>query len=224
MAVFNNTDSPEISANTLMARIAAMAVGDPFVDLTAVPLDMEAVAPLLGEYRIDEGQSRKFYERDGKLYTMRTGASETEVFPAGGGRFFYGPASLTWFAVTQGKDGSLRMEMHQNGASEAEVAVWDGPIEAAPEVAIEPGVLASYAGIYTGPVGTLVLSVAETGGLVAKLNSQPTLPLAPQSQTRFMVQGVDAYVEMVLEDGTVTGVEISQGGQAIPFTRETDTE
>lgn len=224
VAVFNNTDSPEISANTLMARIGAMAVDDPFEAMTAIPLDLEAVQPLLGEYRMDEGQSRKFYERDGKLYTMRTGGGEIEVFPVGGNRFFYGTSSLTWFAITRADDSTLLMEMHQNGASEAEIAPWVGEVESLPDITIAPEVLQSYAGTYSSGIGTLVLFVGESGGLEAKLNSQPNLPLFPVSATRFMVSGIDAYVEMTLEGEAVTGAIIGQGGQSLPFDRVDSAE
>ena len=223
VAVFNNTDSPEISSNTLMARIAAMAIGDPFEEFDAVALDLAAVAPLLGEYRIDEAQARKFYERDGKLYTLRTGGRESEVFPAGGDRFFYAPYNPTWFAITRTEDGTLRMEMHHNGANEPEIARWAGQIEAAPAVTIAPEVLQSYAGTYSGPIGALILSVDSAGTLMAQLGGQPKLPLVPQGPARFMVTGVDAFVDMLLEGDKVTGAVIGQGGQTIPFTRTEDT-
>lgn len=222
VAVFNNTDSPEISSDTLMARIAAMAIGDPFEEFKAVALDLAAVAPLLGEYRIDEAQARKFYERDGKLYTLRTGGRESEVFPAGGDRFFYAPYNPTWFAITRADDGTLRMEMHHNGANEPEIAQWAGKVEALPAVAIAPDVLHSYAGTYTGPIGTLILSLDNSGTLIARLGGQPALPLVAQGPARFAVTGVDAFVEIVLEGGKVTGAVIGQGGQTIPFARTAD--
>ena len=224
VAVFNNHDSPEISSATLMARIAAMAIGEPFAAMSAVPLDMAAVAPLLGEYRIDPDQSRKFYARDGKLFTMRTGGRELEVFSAGGGKFFYGPSSLTWFGITRAEDGTAEMAMYQDGASEAEMSRWVGEITAAPDVAIAADVLQSYAGTYTGPIGTLTLSVDDSGTLLAKLNEQPALPLVPHSATRFMVSGIDAAVEIKHEGARVIGAEISQGGQSIPFTRNADAD
>lgn len=221
VAVFNNSDSPEINAATTTARIAAMALGDPFESFVPVALDMEAVAPLLGEFRITEGDTRKFYERGGKLYTLRTGGSEGEVFPVGQDRFFYGPDRLTWFAITRGEDGQLLMEMHQNGASAAEVATWLGPIEAVPEVAIAPEVLASYAGTYSGEIGTLVLAVDDAGALTAKLNSQPALTLVAQSETEFLVEGVDASVRLELSGGAPVAAVIGQGGQEMTLARDT---
>ncbi|WP_394730482.1 serine hydrolase domain-containing protein [Altererythrobacter sp. GH1-8] len=224
VAVLNNTDSPDVSANFLMAKIAAMALGDPFEDFTQVNLDLEAVAALLGEYKINEGESRKFYERDGKLYTLRTGGGEGEVFPAGEDRFFYGPNSLTWFAITRDAEGVLQMEMHQNGASTAEVAKWIGPVKTAPEVVISPETLTLYAGSYTSEIGTLLLAVGQDGALTAKLNAQPVLTLVPQSETEFQVQGVDASVRLVVEQGGPVTAVIGQGGQEMRLEREAPTD
>ena len=219
VAVFNNTDSPEVSANTLMAKVAAIAIGEPFEALAKVPLDMDAVAPLLGEYRISDNEGRKFYERDGKLYTVRTGGGEREVFPAGDDRFFYGPSSLTWFAITRGSDDRLQIAMYQNGASEAEISYWAGPVSTAPAVVIAPELLASYAGTYTSEIGTLLLAVSASGELAAKLNSQPALNLVPQSETVFAVQGVDATVSLTVVEGKVTGAVIGQGGREMALER-----
>lgn len=219
VAVFNNTDSPEVSANTLMAKVAALAIGEPFEALAKVPLDMDAVAPLLGEYRISDNEGRKFYERDGKLYTLRTGGGEREVFPAGDDRFFYGPSSLTWFAISRGADDVLQMAMYQDGASEAEISHWAGPVSTAPAVVIAPELLASYAGTYTSEIGTLLLVVSEAGELTAKLNSQPALNLVPQSETVFAVQGVDATVSLTVVEGKVTGAVIGQGGREMALER-----
>ncbi|XUU61624.1 serine hydrolase domain-containing protein [Erythrobacter sp. HA6-11] len=224
VAVFNNTDAPGMSASGVTVRVAAMAVGDPFESFTAVPLDMEAVSPLLGEFRINDRETRKFYERDGQLYTLRSGQSESEVFPVGGDRFFYGSTSLTWFAITRDADRALQMEMHQNGASTPEVATWVGPVDAPPEVLIAPEVMATYAGSYSSEIGTLVLAVDEDGNLTAKLNSQPVLNLVAESQTEFAVQGVDASVRMVEEDGAIAAAVIGQGGNEMRLERVAETD
>lgn len=224
VAVFNNTDSPDVPASAVMVRVAAMALGDPFETFEPVALDMESVAPLLGEYRINEGETRKFYQRDGKLYTLRTGRAESEVFPVGEDRFFYGPVSLTWFAITRNADGELQMEMHQNGASTPEVARWEGAIEASPDITVAPEVFATYAGSYTSEIGTLVLAVNDDGDLTAKLNSQPVLTLVARSETDFAVQGVDASVRMVVEDDAVAAAVIGQGGNEMRLERVSESD
>ncbi|ANU06996.1 serine hydrolase [Paraurantiacibacter namhicola] len=224
VAIFANTDSPVVDPGTTMRRLAASAIGKPYPDFTRTDVDMAALAPYFGEYTIDEGATRQFYERDGQLYTMRTGSNESKVYAAGDNRFFYGVESLTWFELVTGDDDQLRMEMHHNGGDEAEIAVRTGGIPDAPAVAVSAEQLASYAGSYESQIGVMVLAVNEDGQLTGKLGPQPALPLFPVTETEFGVQGVDARVAIVVDEGAVTGLVIKQGGQELPFTRLPDAD
>lgn len=190
IVVLSNSDAL-VEADTLATRLAAAALGDPFPELTAQPIDIKAVAPLLGSFALPVGE-RLFFERGGKLYTRRSGGGEREVFPVGQDRFFYGPESLTWFTIKTGADGKKVMEMHHNGASDPELAMWAGP--APPEKAavfVPSDILGSYVGSYASPVGTF--QIARSGdALVVKLGGQPTLPMKATSNTEFEVTQVGA--------------------------------
>lgn len=215
VAVFFNTDSGPVSAGTLMRKIAAIAVDEAYPEFTPVTPDMAALEQLFGVYQINETDSRKFFARDGKLFTARSGGSDMEVFAAGEGRFFYGPDSLTWFEIIPNVNGVPVMQMHPNGAEKPEPAIYAGPMPKLETVTVPRTVLESYVGEYTTPVGPMIISVTDENVLMAKLGSQPIIPLAALSATEFKVTVVDARVKFTVEGGAVTGLVIEQAGQSI---------
>lgn len=223
VAVFANSDSPQTAPDLLINRIAAMALDNPFPEFSVAEVDATALSALFGEYRIGEGETRQFYERDGKLYTLRSGNSETEVFAAGDNRFFYGPDSLTWMSIEPGDDGEMVMKMHQNGAQELELAAYIGPVPEKVTVTLTRETLALYAGTYATPMGDLVVVLGDDGVLTGKLGSQPAAVLTPMSETEFAVEGVSATVTMTVEQEVVTGLVIEQGGQQLPAKRVTES-
>lgn len=223
IAVFANQERAAVDPPTLLRRIAALALNDPYPAFTPVALDMAAVEPLLGLYRIDGQQTRRFYARDGKLYTRRDGGGELEVMPAGGDRFFYGPGSLTWFRIERAADGNHVMLMHHDGATEAERTTRTGQIPPeAPSVAVPEAVLRTYIGRYVtgGPVVTI--ATAAAGGLTIQLTGQPALPMRATAERQFMVEEVGARIVFEVVDGRVTGLVIHQGGGQLPARREGD--
>jgi CubicO group peptidase (beta-lactamase class C family) len=220
VAVFANSDEPATGPGLVVRRLAAAAIGDPFEEFTAVPLEPAQVEPLLGVYQVEGAPGRRFFMRDGKLFTQRDDGLELEAFPAGNDRFFYGPNSLTWFRLVRQADGAHVMEMHQNGERTAERAVRTGPVPPeAPPVAVDRSVLESYVGDYTtpGPVATVALT--EAGHLTIQLSGQPAIGMRSISATEFRVEQVNARVVFHSEGGQVTGLTIHQGGQQLPGRR-----
>lgn len=121
IAVFANSDEPATSPEILLRRLAALALGKPHPELRPVKLDRRLLEPLLGTYSADDGSpSRRFFVREGRLYTARGSESEYEAFPAGDDRFFYGPGSLSWFKIERKGNGAHVMHMDHVEAAAAE--------------------------------------------------------------------------------------------------------
>lgn len=219
VAVFTNSDDPTTPPGVALRRLAALALGDPYPTFETAQVDPATIEPLLGVYALEEGE-RRFFERDGKLYTLRSGASETEVFAAGGDRFHYGPASLTWFEIKRDPAGGHVMEMHQQGADEAEKAVRRGPIPPEPEYADVPrATLKRYVGDYSARLGMANVAWGEGDAITIRLGGQRAAPLKPLSATEFQVQGVDAKVVFHLANEAVTKLVLQQGGREIEAER-----
>jgi D-alanyl-D-alanine carboxypeptidase len=222
VAVFANSDSPAGSPVLTARRLAALALGDPYPTFERATLDMAAVEPFLGVYTLPDGAGeRRFFARDGKLFTQRTGGNELEAFAAGDDRYFYGAESLTWFRLERDAAGALAMLMYQNGEPEAERTLRAGPIppEAA-AVAVPRETLATYAGRYTSPIGPVTIALGDTGGLTIQVEGQPAFAMRATSPTEFAVGAVSARVVFHSEAGRVTRLVIEQGGRELPATRD----
>ena len=142
---FHQQRNHAIDPALVARRLAALAIGQPYREFTRTDVDPAALAPLLGIYRIGEsGVTRRFYSRDGRLYTMRDGAPESEVVAAGDDHFFY-PANFNWFRMQRRPDGAHVMEMHQGGGDSAELASGPATSRAAPAAEVTRDVLQSYA-------------------------------------------------------------------------------
>ncbi|MDJ0978214.1 MAG: serine hydrolase domain-containing protein [Erythrobacter sp.] len=221
VAMLANSDTTSAPVSGLVARIAALAIGDPFEEFTKVETDLASLEAYFGEYAIGENDRRKFYARDGKLYTLRSGNSESEVFAAQGNRFFYGPGSLTWFEFGAEDDGRPVMRMHQNGAKEAELATYAGPIEPVVAVTVPRTTLASYAGTYATQYGKAVFTLGESDDLLLTFAGQPTTALIALDTDRFTAEGVDVTIIFAPVEGSMT-MTLMQGGVTLEAERQAD--
>jgi hypothetical protein len=219
IAVFANSDEPATSPSLVIQRLGALALGDPFPSFEKVAADVKALEPAFGVFPVQGGE-RQFYQRDGKLYTRRSGGPEMEVFAAGGERFFYGPQSLTWFALSRDAAGTPVMEMYNNGAKKGERSVRAGaiPPEPAP-FPIAAAVLQSYVGRYDTPMGPMEVTLGGNGGLSTQISGQPPVTLRPTSDSEFQARELEAKVVFTSENGAVTGLVIHQGGREMPAKR-----
>lgn len=226
VAVFTNADSGIASPGMPMLRLAAQAIGKPFPTFSKAGFDADELAPAFGVYRIEGGDaSRRFYMRDGQLFTRRDGASESPVYAAGGNRYFYGPQSLNWFELVREANGSYAMLMHQNGEDKAERAVRTGAIPAEPPAfAASRELLQTYAGTYASPVAPIVVALRQDGVLTLKFGGQPATPLRAVSESEFAAIGVDATIVFQRSGEAVTGLVIQQGGRELPATRASDAD
>ena len=222
VAVFTNSDDPVASEETLANRLAALALGEPYPTLKEAKVDAAAIEPLLGVYADQRGE-RRFFRRDGKLYTRRTGGSDLQVFAAGENRFFYGPDNLTWFEMRKDAAGKPVMAMHQNGATKPELASYKGPLPPEPKAADVPrATLQTYVGSYKAPPGIVKVAFADDGSLTIQLGPQRPVPIKPVSATEFLLEGVDAKLSFKADGGKVTGLVVNQGGREMSADRLPD--
>ena len=214
----NHAKNPLISPSTVATRLAALALGDPYPEFTRTDVPQQTLAPLFGLYRIGEaGSTRSFYSRGGKLYTMRSGAAEQEVFPAGNDRFFYGPNIFSWFQIERRPDGGHVMAMYLNGNKKAERAVRSGDVP--PPFTVDRATLQSYVGRYLTDGPAVVIAMGEGGGLTVQLGKQPTRSIRPVSAAEFLVEGVGARIVFHSEGGAVNRLVVHQGSNQIEARR-----
>lgn len=222
VAVFANADDPAVDPGVALARLAALAVGDPFPEFEKANVPLAEIEPLFGLYEY-EGGNRRFYSKDGKLFTRLKGGSELEAFAAGNDRFFYGPEILSWFEVKRDPSGKHVMLMHQGGADEALKSVRSGSIPAdAALVEFPRPLLERYVGSYKASQGVAKVVFGDDGALTIQLGGGAPLRLLPTSDSEFRTDGVDMKVVFHSDAGKVSHLVVHRGEQAIRAERQPD--
>ena len=220
LAVFTNSINPAVPPDVAISKLAGLAIGEPYPEFKEAAFNLPDVEPFLGVYKV-EGGERRFFAKDGKLFTRRTGGDDQPVFAAGNGRFFYGPATLTWFEVKRGADGSVVMTTYQGRNQEAETARRSGPIPAEVLVSIRREVLESYAGHYRTERGVMKVALSDRGTLSVQLGGSQPRQLSATSETEFGIEGMDATLTFGVSPGAAGRVVFRQGerelrGERIP--------
>jgi CubicO group peptidase (beta-lactamase class C family) len=76
VVVLTNTDSPRADISVVAAKLAAIAIGRPYLQRHPTTLSAAAMQALAGAYRQGESDVRTIVVRDGRLYTKRDGGGE----------------------------------------------------------------------------------------------------------------------------------------------------
>jgi D-alanyl-D-alanine carboxypeptidase len=218
VAVFTNSDHPVVPPSVARAKIAAMALGEPYPEFEKAAVPLSQIDPLLGVYKDADGE-RRFFEKDGRLFTRRTGSSDQEVFAAGNDRFLYGPATLAWFEIKRDPAGKHEMTMYQDPDQAPGLSTRAGPIPAEARVDIPRAVLERYVGSYKTDHGPAKIAMASDG-LTIQVGRQSPIPLLPVNQTEFRVEGMDATVVFRATAASATGFTFKQGGHEIQAERD----
>ena len=178
------------------------------------------IEPLLGLYEY-EGGNRRFFTRDGKLFTRLSGGKDLEVFAAGKDRFFYGPTTLTWFEVKRDASGKHVMAMHQGGADKALTSIRSGPIPPdSPVVSVPRETLESYVGSYKASQGIAKIAIAEDGGLTIQLGGGKPIRLLATGESEFRADGMDGKVVFHGDGGKISNLVLHQGEREIRAYRQ----
>lgn len=219
VAALGNSDSDAVNANATARRLVAEAAGVAFPVLNPQKADLAALEPFFGVYK-DKAGERRFFTREGKLFTQRGSGTAFEVFAAGGDRYFYGNRSLSYFELKPGQDGKGAMHFHANGALQPEIATWTGPVpvEAAGAVLSEAD-RAALVGTYAA--GPMVLTItAADAKLTAQLTGQPPIPLEAIGARELRTVGVDARLVFEEVGGRIARVVLHQGGRTMLLERK----
>lgn len=80
-------------------------------------------------------------------------------------------------------------------------------------VSVDQSTLKTYVGDYELQPGFVITITENEGKLTGQATGQPSVTLIPQSTTEFLVQGVDAKIEFIPNDGeAVQALKLHQGG------------
>ncbi|KQM56981.1 hypothetical protein ASE65_14060 [Sphingomonas sp. Leaf16] len=218
VAVLVNSDEPQSGPGAVSRKLAALAAGKPYPVFTPQPLDKAAVEPFLGTYTL-RGEDRVLKVEKDELIWQRTDG-RTTLIPVGDGRYTMGKAGLSWIVLSRDAAGKPQVALFDDGENIDGTLARTGPVPVeAAAVDVPAATLARYVGTYTAPTGRVTVAQG-TSGLTVQLTGQPALALRPVSTTEFAVEKVEARVRFVEEGGRIVRLEIVQGGQTLPATRD----
>ncbi len=221
-AILTNTNakSPSYTADVL----SSLAMGRPH---DPQPIDMEAATlqEYTGAYEVAEGDFRKIFFEDGKLFSQRTGGQRFSIFPTDEDTFYY-EASFSHIVFDRNRKGEVvRMLFYPNGAKKANVAKRVGPAEQEERAvaAVSPELFDLWAGVYEIQPGFNLTITREGDALMSQATGQGKFRLLPASANRYFLREVPAEVEFAVgDDGRASELTLYQGGREIVAARLTE--
>lgn len=122
--VLANDDN--FDARTMSRRLAAIALGHPYVTPVAVTPSDAGLSALAGSYRVDDNTVQTLSVQDHQLYAQRTGRHAVPMQVAADGKLYFVPDELSYFVPVRDAAGKVtRLDYFDGG---------DGPAVAMPRV------------------------------------------------------------------------------------------
>ena len=105
VVVLCNSDNPKVAPVYLARRLAAIAIGKPFPERTAITVEPSVLARYVGTYSNDARDVRRTVTVEGsRIYLQRGGRPKVEIKAASATEFFF-ENSLTFVRFDVGADG-----------------------------------------------------------------------------------------------------------------------
>ena len=215
--VLENDDAgnaPENAAN-LTRRLAAIALGDPYPALEAVPADPAALRAAEGVYAFEDGNRRSLRLIDGALTAQRGGGPRLKLVPIGPDDFLY-EDGFSRLKLERDSNGAIaRIRFFANGDGAGEIGVRGAQAAA---VAVPRPALERLAGTYAFSGRTMKIWM-EGDRLQAQLAGQEPVTLVASSATSFDVAETGATLTFPAGDGPAAQAVIRQGGREMVLKR-----
>jgi CubicO group peptidase (beta-lactamase class C family) len=106
VVVLANTDSPRADISVIAAKLAAVAMGNPYPERHPVSLTPAQMDALAGIYDRGKSGHRTIAVRDGHLYTKRDGGSDHILLADSQGELYFDEV-LDYFAVVRDRRGDV---------------------------------------------------------------------------------------------------------------------
>jgi D-alanyl-D-alanine carboxypeptidase len=118
VAVLRNTDSGTADPDTVASKVAALAIGKPYPEYTAVTLDAKALDAYAGTYKID-GKSERTVRREGDKLSMQRTNRPPVLLTAFSPTSFFVPGEVDWVEFTRDSAGNVvSLTMQRDGDPE----------------------------------------------------------------------------------------------------------
>jgi CubicO group peptidase (beta-lactamase class C family) len=221
VVVLRNSDGPGLNLDLVARKLAAFAVGEPFVEPRAVAVPAEQLKSVEGVYTRQDQPSRMLRVKDGVLHSQRSGGGSTALIALGGDRFAF-PDSLTEMQIERGADGKPVAALVLNNGEKDDAERWLRGAELPPELAfitLSPAQMQALVGDYVSPQFAVRVFIDEQGRLQGQAPGQPAFELKASTPRRAHVPQVDAQLDFSDEAGQAASVTLLQGGNKLVMAR-----
>lgn len=215
VVILENDDAPNgVDADILARRLAAVALGDPYPDMVAVPIDAAALRAAEGVYRFDADTTRTLRVVDGNLTSQRGGRPRIVLTLIAADDFLYADGFNRLKLVRDASGEISGIRFFANGDGDGEIGTrTNEPLPVSP-VAMQLPRAASerLVGAYANSeVALRVFLDGET--LKAQIVDQPALDLRATSPTQFEQDETGASLEFSAGDAPAAELTIRQNGR-----------
>jgi len=206
-------------ADALARRLAAAALGEPYPDMTAVPVGVDAMQEMVGVYDFGDGVTRTLRIGDGQLTAQRGAGPRAVLTPIGADDFLY-------------EDGFNRLRLERDAAGAVVAARFfangDGAGDRGVRSSIEVGAptglqlpradLERLIGVYAN--NEVAVSVTLEGEvLMGQIADQEAFRLLATAPGQFDVEEAGASVEFSPGEGPAAELIIRQNGRETSLRR-----
>ncbi|MFG6440583.1 serine hydrolase domain-containing protein [Roseateles sp. LKC17W] len=222
VVILHNSDAPGFNLDLVARKLAAFAIGEPFVEPQPVAVPAEQLQSAEGLYARDDKLTGTLRVKDGVLQSQRSGGGISPLMPLGKDRFAV-PDSLSELQLERGADGKVAaLRFFNNGDSAGERWVRTGELPAERVfLTLSASQKQALAGEYVAPQLSIKVFIDDKGRLLGQAPGQPSFELLASTPRQVHVPQVGTQLDFGGEEGQpATSATLTQGGQTLAMLRK----
>ncbi|MDL2356748.1 MAG: serine hydrolase [Pseudomonadota bacterium] len=192
VAVLTNADSAKVAPEVVASKVAAIVIGKPHRQFTAIKPDPASLAAFAGVYQIDDKANRTFRVEDGALMMARTGRGSIAV-QAFSDHGFFVPDTLDYMEFGRDASGAVNQVSYHHG-DKVSVQPRSGVVQERVVIKVPAAVLDTYVGRYQLTPAMFVDVRRDGDRLFGQATGQAALELFATTETQFFTREVNAQV------------------------------
>lgn len=222
VVILRNSDGPGFPMDAVARKLAAFAIGEPFVERKPVVVPAEQLKAAEGVYALDERQTRTLSVQDGVLVSQRSGGMTSPLMPLGNDRYTF-PDQMTDLQIERGADGkavAVNLFSDGNGTAERWARTGDAPAAKA-FIKLSLTQQQALVGSYSAPEFSFKVFLDDKNGrLLGQAPGQPAFELKATTPRRVHVTEVDAQFDFSPVEGKARSVTLTQNGNQLVLQRK----
>lgn len=223
VVILRNTDGSGAPMGLLARKLAAFAIGEPFVEPKPVAVAAGQLKRAEGVYTRDgDGKlTSELRVKGGVLQSQRSGGPVIDLIPLGNDRFAI-PNAWAELQVDRGADGRPQaVRVFNNGSSEGERWTYTGELPPAlVYIALTPAQMQALVGNYSSPQFSIKVFIDDKGRLQGQAPRQPAFELMFSTPRRAHVPQVGAQLDFSAEAEKAASLTLTQNGRELVMPRQ----